>query len=59
MSDSFTNYNYTTHNLLRITFSTVCYFCVFLINMEIDLNELKLQKKLPNFMKKYVYWTKQ
>ena len=31
---------FTTQNLLRITFSTVCYFCVFVINMKIDLKEL-------------------
>jgi len=31
--------HYTTQNLLRITFSTVCYFCVFVINMKIDLKE--------------------
>ena len=35
-------YIYTTQNLLRITFTTVCYFCVFVINMEIDLKELNI-----------------
>jgi len=35
-------YEYTTQNLLSITFSTVCYFCVFVINMEIDLKELNI-----------------
>ena len=33
---------YTTQNLLRISFSTVCYFCVFVINMKIDLKELNI-----------------
>jgi len=33
------NLYYTTQNLLRITFSTVCYFCVFVINMNIDFRE--------------------
>ena len=33
---------YTTQHLLRITFSTVCYFCVFVINMKIDLKELNI-----------------
>ena len=33
---------YTTENLLRITFSTVCYFCVFVINMKIDFKELNI-----------------
>jgi len=37
--DCFLNSFYTTQNLLRITFSTVCYFCVFVINMKIDLKE--------------------
>jgi len=35
-------YAYTTQNLLRISFSTVCYFCVFVINMKIDLKELHI-----------------
>jgi len=33
---------YTTQNLLRITSSTVCYFCAFVINMKIDLKELNI-----------------
>jgi len=33
---------YTTQNLLRITFSTVRYFCVFVINMKIDFKELNI-----------------
>ena len=33
---------YTTQKLLRITFTTVCYFCVFVINMEINLMELNI-----------------
>jgi len=33
---------YTTQNLLMITFSTVCYFCVFVINMKIYLKELNI-----------------
>jgi len=33
---------YTTQNLLRITFSTVCYFCVFVINMKIDFKEINI-----------------
>ena len=33
---------YTAQTLLRITFSTVCYFCVFVINQRIDFKELKI-----------------
>jgi len=33
---------YTTQNLLRITFSTVCYFCVILINEKIDFKEFNI-----------------
>ena len=37
-----TVYRFTTQNLLRITFSTVCYFCAFVINMKNDFKKLNI-----------------
>ena len=45
---------YTTQNLLRIIFSTVRYFCVFVIHMKIDLKELNIISLELTFMKIFI-----